>query len=138
MYKVKNNHNKGLLDEFNRNNEGTGRVPFNCRRKDKYSLDRLCNTENVLYQTAISHIELNNDGKKIYIGILPGNWKQRLNSPRHHFCNLWLRNQTVLSKYFWILYDQRLTHQINKKIVRQSSTANSFNSRYNQCIEEKK
>ena len=44
---------------------------------------------------------------------------------------------TALSGYFWILKDQGLIPQIKWKIVRQSSTANSFNDRCNLCINEK-
>ena len=77
-------------------------------------------------------MEHNNDVERVHIGISAGNWKQR-----HSFSNPWRRNQTALSKYFWNLNGQGLTSQIKWKIVRQSSTANSFNGRCNLCIDEK-
>ena len=77
------------------------------------------------------HGNNNNGGERVYIGISAGNWKQGLYNHRHSFSNPWLRNQTALSKYFWNLKDQELTPQIKWKIVRQSSTTNSFNGRCN-------
>ena len=56
---------------------------------------------------------------------------------KHSFSNPRFRNQTALTKHFWNIKDQELTPQNEVKIVSQSSNANSFNSRYNQCIEEK-
>ena len=45
--------------------------------------------------------------------------------------------QTALFKYNWSLKDQGQAPQVNWKIVRQSSIANSFNSRCNSCIDKK-
>ena len=81
--------------------------------------------------------EHNNDGERVYIGISAGNWRQRLYNHRHSSSNPRLRNQTAVSGYFWNLKDQGLNPQIKWKIVRQSSTANSFNGRCNLCIDEK-
>ena len=83
MSKILNNHNRRLLDEFNRNNERTDRVPFNGRRKDEYLLDRRCNLEKVVYQVCISSMEQNNDEDRIYKDFTAGNWKQGLYNDRH-------------------------------------------------------
>ena len=64
-------------------------------------------------------------------------WKQRWYNHRHSFSNPRLRNQTALSKYFWGLKYQGQSPQIKSKIIRHSSTANSFNGRCNLCIDEK-
>ena len=76
IYKILNNHNRKLLDELNKNNERTNRVPCNCRKKNECPLDGLCNSENLVYQACISPIEHNTDGKRIYPGISVGNQKQ--------------------------------------------------------------
>ena len=136
MHSILNNHNRRLLDELNRNGGGSDVASCNCRIKGGCLLSRRCNKKNVVYQACISLLEHNN-GKKVYIGISSGNWKQKIYNHRHSFSNPWLRNQTALSKYFWSLKDQGLIPQIKWKIVRQSSTANSFNDRCNLCIEEK-
>ena len=94
-----------LLDKFNRNNKGTGRVPCNCRRKGECPLGVQCNLENVVYKACISPMEPNNDGERIYLGISAGNWKQRLYHHSHSISYLQLRNQTARSKYFWNLKD---------------------------------
>ena len=109
----------------------------NCRRKGECSQVRRCNPSNVVYQACISPIEHYNDGERAYIGISAGNWKQGLYNHRHSFSNPRLRNQSVLSKYFWNLKDQGLTPQIKWKILRQCSATNSFNSRFNLCIDQK-
>ena len=85
----------------------------------------------------ISPLEHNNNGKRVNIGISAGSWKQWLYNHRHFFSNPQLRNQTALSKYFWSLKDQRLIPRVEWKIIRQSSTTNSFNGRCNLCIDEK-
>ena len=77
------------------------------------------------------------DGKKVYVDISAGNWKQRLYNQRHSFSNPQLRNQTAQSKYFWSLKDQGLSPQIKWQIIRHPSTANIFNGRCNLCIDEK-
>ena len=56
--------------------------------------------DDVTWRMWISLMEHNNDGEKIYIRILDGNWKQRLYNRRRSFSNPWLRNQTALSRYF--------------------------------------
>ena len=112
----------------------------NCRSKGECPLGGRCNSKNVVYQTWISPIERNNNGERVYIGISAGNWKQRLYNYRHSFSNLRLRNQTALWKCFWSFKDQGLSPPQKKKwkIVRQSSTTNNFNGRFNLCIYEKK
>ena len=72
-----------------------------------------------------------------YIGIYAGHWKQGLYNHIHYFSNPRHRNQTALSKYICNLHDQGLTPQIKWKIVRQSSTTNSFNGRYKLPLDEK-
>ena len=67
MFKILNNHSRKLLDELNRNNERTDRVPWNCRKKDECLLDGQCNLKNVVYQAFISSMEHNNDVERIYI-----------------------------------------------------------------------
>ena len=44
---------------------------------------------------------------------------------------------TALSKYFGGLKDRGLSPQIKCKIIRHSSTVNSFNGRCNLCLDEK-
>ena len=107
------------------------------RRIEECPLGGWCNSKNVVYQACISPMEHNNDGERIYTGISAGNWKQGLYNHRHSFSNPRLRNQFALSKYFWTLKDQGLTPKVKWKTVRQFSTANSFNGRYNLCIGEK-
>ena len=137
MHSILNNHNRKLLDELNRNSGGPDVVSCNCRSKGECTLGGQCNMKNVVYQAGISPMEHDNDGERVYIGISAGNWKQRLYNHRHSFFHPWLRNQTALSRYFWNFKDQGLTPQIKWKIVRQSSSANSFNGRSNLCIDEK-
>ena len=99
MHSILNNHNKRLLDELNRNSGGPDEVSCNYRRKGVCPLGGRCNTKNVVYQACISHMEHNNDGERVYIGISAGNWKQGLYNYRHSFSYPWLRNQTAQSKY---------------------------------------
>ena len=82
-------------------------------------------------------MEHNDGGERVYIGIFTGNWKQGLYNNRHSFSNPRLKNQTILSKYFWNLKDLGLTPQRKCKIVRQSSTTNSFNDCCNLYVDEK-
>ena len=109
----------------------------NCRSKEKCPLGGRCNSRNVVYQARISPIEHKRDGERVYIGISAGNWKQRYYNHRHSFSNPKLRYQIVLSKYLGGLKDQGLSPQIKWKIIRHSSTANSFNGRCNLCLDEK-
>ena len=109
----------------------------NCRSKGECPLGERCKSRNIVYQECIYPMEHNNDGERVYIGISAGNWKQRLYNHRHSFFNPRLRNQTALSKYFWNVKDQGRTPQVKWKIVKQSSTAKSFNRRCNLCIDEK-
>ena len=139
MHNILNNHNWRLLDELIKNGGRPDVASCNCRSKGECPLGRRCNSRNVVYQACISPMEHNNDGERVYIGISAEYWKQRLYNHRHSFSNPRLRNQTALSKYFWNLKDQGLTPppQVKLKIVRQSSTTNSFNGRCNLCIDEK-
>ena len=131
MYNILNNHNRRLLDKLIINVGRPDVATCNCRSKGECSLGRHCNLRNIVYQACISPMECNNDGERVYIGISARNWKQRLYNHRHSFSDPWLKNQIALSKYFWNLKDQGLTPQIKWKIVRQSSTTNSFNGRCN-------
>ena len=87
MYKILHNHIRKLLDEFNRNNEGTDRIPCNSRIKDERLLDGRCNSENEVYLVCIFTMQHKNDGERIYIGISAGNWKEQLYYHRHSFPN---------------------------------------------------
>ena len=110
---------------------------YNFKSKEECPLGGRCNSRNVVYHACISPIEHKGDGERVYIGISVGNWKQRCYNHRHSFSNPKLRYQTTLSKYFWVLKDQGLSPQINWKIIRHSSTTNSFNDRCNLCLNEK-
>ena len=79
---------------------------------------------------------VHNVEERVYIGIPYGNWKQGLYNHIHSFSYRRLTKQTTLSKYFWNLKDRGLNPQIKLKIVRQYLTGNSFNGRYNWCIDE--
>ena len=135
IHSILNNHNRRLLDELNRNSGASDVPSCNCISKEVCPLGGRCNLKNVVYQACISPMEHNNDGERVYIGISAGNWKQWSQTFFLQYTRL--RNQTTLSKHFWCLMDQEITSQIKWKIVRQSSTANSFNGRCNLCIDEK-
>ena len=137
MHSILNNHNRRLWDKLNRNSGGLDVASCNCRSKGECPFGRVYNSKNVAYQACISPMEHNIDGKRVYIGISVGNWKQGLYNHRHSLSNPRLINETSPSKYFWNLKDQELTSQIKWKIVRQSSTVISFNGRCNLCINEK-
>ena len=137
MHNILNNHNRRLLNELIINGTRPDVGSCNCRSKVEYPLGGRCNSRNVEFQECISLMEHNNDGKRVYKGISAGNWKQRLYNHKYSFSNPRLKNQTAQSKYFGNLKDQGLNPQIKWKIVRQSSTANSFNGRCNLCIDEK-
>ena len=137
MHNILNKHNRRLLTELIVNGGGQEVASCNCRSKEDCPLGRRCNSRNVVYRACISLMEHNNDGERVYIGISAGNWKQRLYNHRYSFSNPRLKNQTALSKYFWNLKDQGLTSQIKWRIIRHSSTANSFNCWCNLCIDEK-
>ena len=130
-----NNPSRRLLDELNWNCGRPDVKSGNFKTKGECSLDGWCNSKKDIYQACISPMEYDNDGERVYMGISAGNWKQRLCN--HPFSKPQFKTHTVLSKYFWYLKDQGLTLHIKWKIVRQSSTANSFNGRYNLCIDEK-
>ena len=108
-----------------------------CKSKEECPLGGRCNSRNVVYLACITPMEHKKDGERVYIGISAVNWKQRWYNHWHSFSNPRLRNQTALSKYFWGLKDQGLFLQIKWKIIRHSSTANSFNGRCDLCLDEK-
>ena len=137
MYNILSNHNRRLLNELITRDRNPDDGSCNCRNKEECLLGRHCNLRNVIYQTFISSIEHQRDGERFYIGISVGNWKQRWYNHRHSFSNPKLRYQTALSKYFWGLKDQGLSPQIKWKIIRHSSTVNSFNGSCNLCLDEK-
>ena len=137
MYNILSNHNKRLLNEPITRDRNPDVRSCNCRNKEECPLGGRCNSRKVAYQVCISPIEQQRDGERVNIGISAGNWKQRWYHHKHSFSNPKLRYQTALSKYFWGLKDQGLSPQIKWKIVRHSSTANSFNGRCNLCLDEK-
>ena len=132
-----NNHNRRLLVELNRNSRRHSKVSCNSRRKQECPRadDEIRRTSHT--KRAFPPVEHNNDGERVYIGIFAGIWKQGLYNHWKSFSNPRLRNQIALSKYFCNLKDQGLTSEIKWKIVRQSSTANSFNGRCNLCSDKK-
>ena len=75
-------------------------------------------------------------GESLYRN-LRGKLEAKMYNHKHSFTNLKLRYQTALSKYFGGLKDRGLSPQIKWKIIRHSSTANSFNGRCNLCFDEK-
>ena len=129
MYNILSNHNKRLLNELITRDRNPDVKSCNCRNKEECPLGGHCTSRNVVYQACISPMEQQKDGERVYIGISTGNWKQRWYNHKHSFSNPKLRYQTVLSKYFWGLKDKGLSPQIKWKIIRHSSTANSFNGR---------
>ena len=130
MYNILINYNKRLLNELITRDR-------NYRNKEECPLGGRCNSRNVVYQACISPMEQQRGGEGVYIGISAGNWKQRWYNHKHSFSNPKLRYQTALWKYFWGLKDQGLSPQIKRRIIRHSSTANSFNGRCNLCLNEK-
>ena len=64
--------------------------------------------KNVVYPAYIFPKE-NNLDEKAYIGLFSLKWKFSYYNHKHFFNNPLLRNQTVLSKYYWKLKDQRLS-----------------------------
>ena len=111
--------------------------PVTVEEKKGCPLGGQCNSKNVVYQACISPMEHNNVGKRVYIGISAGIWKQGLYNHRYSFSNPQLRNQIAQCKYFLNLKHQRLTPEISWKIVRKYSTRNSFNGKCNLCVNEK-
>ena len=109
MHSILNNHNRRLLDELNRNSGEADAVSCNSRSKGECPLGRRRNSKNVIYQACIFPMEHNNGEERVYKDISTGNWKQGLHNHRYSFSNLWLRNQSTLSKYFWNFMDQVLT-----------------------------
>ena len=137
MKNILNNHNRGLLEELIVNDRSSDFASCNGRSKEECPLSGRCNSRNAVYQACISPMEYKKDGERVYISISTGNWKQRWYNHSHSFANPRLRNHSALSKYFWSLKDQGLSPQIKWKIIRHTSTTNSFNSRCNLCIDEK-
>ena len=137
MYNILSNHNKRLLKELITRDGNPDVESCNCRNKEECPLGERCNSRNVVYQACISPMEQQRDGERVCIGISAENWKQRLYNHKHSFSNPKLRYQTALSKYFWGLKDKGLSSQIKWKIIRHSSTAKSFNGRFNLCLDEK-
>ena len=70
MHSILNNYGWGLLDEWNRNSEAQIECPVTL---DECSWGGRCNSENVVYPACNSHMEHNNDGERVYIGIPTGN-----------------------------------------------------------------
>ena len=89
-----------------------------------------CNSENIDTKLIFSSNESKFE-EKVCIGISTGNWKQKLYNHRHSFTDLFLRNQTVLWRYYWSFKESRLTSQIKWKLIKRYSTANSLNGRCN-------
>ena len=73
--------------------------------------------QNVVYEANIFPMESSNE-EKVYIGISAGNWKEWFYNYKHPFTNLLLRNQTVLSRWFWSLKEGRQTPQIKWKFIK--------------------
>ena len=75
--------------------------------------------------------------KKTYIGISSTKWKSRYSNHKFSFTHEHLKNQIALYKYFWNLKNKGLTPEIQLSILKKSNTPKYFDSRCNQCLEEK-
>ena len=130
-YKIISNHNKNLIEKSSIDRQGWTKPLCNCWVREECPVGGKCNSENVVYKATIFTME-NRKDIKTYFRISAGNWKQRLFSHRHSS----LRNQTVLSKWFWRLNDSGLTPLVRWNFIKRSTTPSNFRSRCNLCLEE--
>ena len=100
-------------------------------------MNGLCNLNNVIYQAIIYPKENITDKKKTYIGLSSTKWKERFANHKYSFSHEHLKNHTALSKQFWCLKNKGLTPEIEWSILKKSNTPNSFDGRWNLCLEEK-
>ena len=91
----------------NDNNKKSRHNELNCKSRNRCPMNGLCNSENVVYQGIIYPKE-NAKNTKTYIGIPSMKRKLRFNNHNHSFPNEHLKNQTALSKQFWILKNNGL------------------------------
>ena len=93
---------KNLIENPCVDRQGLSKLLCNCMVREECPVGSKCNSENVAYKATIFPMK-NRKDIKIYFRISSGNWKQRLYSHRHSFSHPSLRNQTVLSEWFWRL-----------------------------------
>ena len=130
LYKIISNHNNNLIEKSWVDRQGLSKPLCNCRVREKCSVGCKFNSRNVVYKATME----NRKDIKIYFGISAGNWKH---SHRHSFSNSSLRNQTVLSKWFWRSKDSGLIPSVRWNFIKISTTPSNFKSRCNLCLEEK-
>ena len=108
----------------------------NCKTRNDYATNGLCNLNDVVYQGIIYPKE-NIMDKKTYIGISSTKWKIRYANHKYSFSHEYLKHQTAICKHFWSLKNKGLTPEIQWSILKKSDTPKCFDSRCNLCIEEK-
>ena len=137
MYNILSNHNKRLLNELITRDRNPDTGYCNCRNKEECPLGGCCNLRNVIYQACISPMEQQRDGGRVYIGISTGNWKQNGTTKNIHFPTQNLDTRLLYQNIFGAFRIRGYLHKLSGKIIRHSSTTNSFNGRCNLCLDEK-
>ena len=140
IFQIINNHNKEIIKEFqdrtNNYDNNSKQSVCNCKTRNNYLMNGLCNLNNVVYQGIIYPKE-NIKDEKTYIGISSMKWKIRYANHKFSFSHEHLKHQTALSKHFWSLKNKGLTPEIQWSILKKSNTPKCFDSRRNLCLEEK-
>ena len=93
-------------------------------------LGQKCNLNNIIYQANISTKE-GSTNEKAYIDITALNWKYRFYNHIQSLKYPTLKNQTVLSIYYWSLKEIGLTPIIDWKIIKRSLSVNNVLGRCN-------
>ena len=70
----------------------------NCRNKEDWPLDSLCQTNDIIYKCVVSTKIM---PEKVYLGTTEGDFKRRYYNHRKSFKNSLYECDTTLSKYIW-------------------------------------
>ena len=127
---------KEFHDRTNNNNNNRKENECNCKTRMNCPMNGLCNLDKVEYQ-GIIYTKENVKDRKTFIGISSTKWKSRYTNHKFSFFHEHLKNQTALSKHFCSLKNKGLTPEIQWSILKKSNTPKCFDSRCNQCLEEK-
>ena len=130
MYNILNNHKRRFLDKLNRNNGGRDETSCTSRRKREcFLVDHVTRGK--------SYTKHNNEGKEGLYWYFRWELETRTVKPKKKVSPIWDLETKPLYLISCNLKDLRLTPQKKWKIVRQTSTGNSFNGRCKLCLDEK-
>ena len=123
-------HNKKLTNAENKQTK-----KFNCRKKEKCSLEGKYRSEDIIYKcvvTATGH------PRKVYLGTAEGDFKQQYYNHKKSFGNRKYATETLSSKPIWKMKDKHnISPNLMRCIVKSVPGYSDMSKRFMLCLHEK-